>query len=105
MNNKPQISNGRRQTLLNAFKPVSPGSDYTLKANPSLAELNSKKAVAVYIEAKSHDTTDGAKWIIENTKTIGEDICKGLCNYFGLSYKSASPSFSGKLYRMHARII
>ncbi len=58
--------------------PVSPGPDYTLRANPSLAELNSTKAVAVYIEVEFHDTTDDAKWIIENAKTIGEAICKGV---------------------------
>lgn len=56
-------------------------------ANPSLSELNSTKAVAVYLEVEFHDTVEGAKWIIENTKTIGEAICKGVCNYFGITYK------------------
>ncbi len=88
------------QALLDAVAPVSPGSDYTLRANPSLAELNSTKAVAVYIEVEFHDNETGAKWIIENTKTIGEAICKGVCNYFGVSYKSDLVSPSGKLYRV-----
>ena len=88
------------QALLNAVAPVSPGPDYTLRANSSLAELNSTKAVAVYIEVEFHDTADGAKWIIENTKTIGEAICKGVCSYFGVPYKSDSTAPSGKLYRV-----
>ncbi len=88
------------QALLDAVAPVSPGPDYTLRVNPSLAELNSTKAVAVYVEVEFHDTTDGAKWIIENTKTIGEAICKGVCNYFGVTYKSDSATPSGKLYRV-----
>ncbi len=91
------------QALLDSVAPVSPGPDYTLRANPSLAELNSTKAIAVYIEVEFHDTADGAKWIIENTKTIGEAICKGVCNYFGVAYnsdKSESSAPSGKLYRV-----
>ena len=88
------------QALLNAVYPVSPGSDYPLRANPSLAELNGTKAVAVYIEVEFHDTTTGAKWIIENTKTIGEAICKGVCSYFGVAYKEDSTTPSGKLYRV-----
>lgn len=88
------------KAILDAVTPVSPGPDYTLRSNPSLAELNYTKAVAVYIEVGFHDTADGAKWIIENTTTIGEAICKGVCNYFGVSYKSDSTAPSGKLYRV-----
>ena len=88
------------QALLDSVAPVSPGPDYTLRANSSLAELNSTKAIAVYVEVEFHDTANGAKWIIENTKTIGEAICKGVCNYFGVSYKPDSTAPSGKLYRV-----
>ena len=56
------------QAILDSVAPVSPGPDYTLRANSSLAELNSTKAVAVYVEVEFHDTVEGAKWIIENTK-------------------------------------
>ena len=88
------------QAILDAVAPVSPGPDYTLRANSSLAELNSTKSVAVYVEVEFHDNVEGAKWIIENTKTIGEAICKGVCNYFGVAYKSDSTASSGKLYRV-----
>lgn len=88
------------QALLDAVAPVSPGPDYALRANSSLAELNSTKAIAVYVEVEFHDTETGAKWIIENTNTIGEAICKGVCNYFDVSYKSDSTAPSGKLYRV-----
>lgn len=87
------------QVLLDTVSPVSPGPDYTLRANPSLAELNSTKAVAVYVEIEFHDSVEGAKWIIDNTNTIGEAIFKGVCNYFGVTYKSGSSILSGKLYR------
>ena len=88
------------EAILVAVAPVSPGPDYTLRANSSLAELNSTKAVAVYVEVEFHDCAEGAKWIIENTKTIGEAICKGVCNYFGVAYKEGSTASSGKLYRV-----
>ena len=47
------------QALLGSVAPVSPGPDYTLRTNPSLAELNSTKAVAVYVEVEFQDTEDG----------------------------------------------
>ena len=88
------------QAILDTVAPISPGPDYTLKANSSLAELNSTKAIAVYVEVEFHDTTEGAKWIIENTKTIGEAICKGVCSHFGFTYKTDSSETTGKLYRV-----
>ena len=88
------------QAILDALAPISPGADYTLKANSSLAELNATKAIAVYIEIEFHDTVEGAKWIVENTEIIGESICKGICNYFGATYKLGSSECSRKLYRV-----
>lgn len=86
--------------ILDAVAPISPGKDYNLRVNPSLAELNSTKAIATYLEVEFHDTKKGAEWIINNTNTIGEAVAKGVCNYFGVEYKSA-PSFqSDKLYRV-----
>lgn len=64
--------------------------------NPSLAELNSTKAIAVYVECEFHDTKEGADWIISNAKSLGEAICKGVCNYYGVTYKENSD----KLYRV-----
>ena len=43
-------------------------------------------APCVYVEADFHDVPDIAKWLIENTVAVGEAICKGICNYFGVSY-------------------
>ena len=62
------------QAFLDAVAPVSPGPDYILRVNPSLAELNS-------------------------TKTIGKAICKGVCSYFGVTYKESSTELSGNFYR------
>lgn len=86
--------------ILNAVAPISPGSDYSLRVNSSLAELNSTKAIAVYLEVEFHDHTTGANWIINNVKAIGEAICKGVCDYYGVTYKEVSGESSGKLYRV-----
>lgn len=75
------------EAILNSVAPISPGNDYSLKVNPSLLELRSTKCVAVYLEVEFHDTLEGAKWIVSNNKNIGEAICKGVCDYFGIAYE------------------
>ena len=68
---------------------VSPGkTDYGVRANPELAELNGTNAVGVYIEVDFHDNPPIAKWLIENPKTVGEAIAKGVCNACRVEYKS-----------------
>ena len=57
-----------------------------MKVNPTLAELNSTKAIAVYVECEFHDTKEGAKWIINNVKSLGEVMCRGVGNYYGVTY-------------------
>lgn len=86
--------------ILNAVAPISPGPDYSLRANPGLAELNGTKAIAVYLEVEFHDTQDGANWIINNVKAIGEAICKGVCNYYRVAYETDESELSDKLYHV-----
>lgn len=93
------------KAILDAVAPISPGPDYSLRINPGLLELNSTKAIATYLEVEFHDTVAGANWIINNIKSIGEAICKGVCNYYDITYKPESenpePSaLSDKLYRV-----
>lgn len=84
-------------SILNAVAPISPGNDYTLRTNPELAELNSTKAIAVYVECEFHDSKEGSNWIINNVKPLGEAIAKGVCDYYGVTYKAKE---SEKLYRV-----
>ena len=81
---------------MNAVAPISPDSDYSLRVNPSLAELNSTKVIAVYVEREFHDTKEGADWIINNIKSLCEAIFKGVGNYYGVTYKENSD----KLYKV-----
>ena len=74
------------QAIFNRLAPITPGSDYSIRANTGLAELNSTKAIAVYVECEFHDTADGANFIINNTDKIGEAIAHGICDYFGTNW-------------------
>lgn len=61
-------------------------TDYGIRENPDLAELNSTNAIAVYIEVDFHDNKEVAKWIIDNPELIGEAICVGVCEGYGVKY-------------------
>ena len=76
------------EPIYREVQAVTPGGiDYGIRENPGLAELNSTNAVAVYVEADFHDNERIAKWLVENPKTVGEAICKGVCKAYGVEYK------------------
>lgn len=85
-------SNGRNacQAILNELGKISPGTADSISYQTGLYEINVPKALTVYVECEFHDTKTGSAWVINNTAKIGEAICKGLCSYFGIKYKSAS---------------
>ena len=97
-------NNKAGKAILDAVKPLTPGSDYTLRYRPELAELNATNAIAVYLEVEFHDTPDGAKWIINNVNAIGESIAKGVCSYYGVKYVApatvADKNVGNKIYRV-----
>lgn len=74
--------------LLEAVGAITPGPDFALVARSDLTELNSPKALALYLEVEFHDTIKGSNWIIKNISNIGEAIAKGMCDYFGVTYKA-----------------
>lgn len=74
------------QAIFNQLAPITPGSDYSIRSNTGLAELNSTKAIAVYVECEFHDTEEGASFIINNTDKLGEAIAHGVCDYYGVAW-------------------
>ena len=85
--------------------PVTPGNSENIRADSSLYEVKVPSAPTAYCECEFHDNANTAKWIIENTTLIGETIAKGICNYFGITYKASgstpsSKPVSGELYRV-----
>lgn len=85
-------SNGKKacDAVLAELGKISPGTTDNVKYETGLYEINVPKALTVYVECEFHDTTTGSNWIINNTANIGEAICKGLCNYYGVTYKKST---------------
>ncbi len=78
------------KAIYNVLAPLTIGESENIKERPELYEVNMPKAPTVYIEVDFHDVPEVAKWIIEHTKEIGETICKGVCDYYGVEYKAVS---------------
>lgn len=74
------------KAILAKLGPVTPGAPDMVQAYPSLFEIRVPKAPTAYIEADFHDVAAVADWIIDNTQEIGEAICAGICDYFGVQY-------------------
>lgn len=68
---------------------LSPGKSENIKVYDDLYEVRKPSAPTAYIEVDFHDVPSVAKWIIKNTTAIGETIARGICDYFGISFKSA----------------
>jgi N-acetylmuramoyl-L-alanine amidase len=86
--------------------PLTPGTSENIRVDASLYEVRAPKAPTAYIECEFHDNAEAAKWIVENTELIGEAIARGICDYFGVTYKEkeqpkpAEPVATDKLYRV-----
>ena len=87
--------------------PVTPGDSENIRVDSSLYEVRVPSAPTAYCECEFHDNPTAAKWIVENTTLIGETIAKGICNYFGITYKAGGSAStptqkptSGELYRV-----
>lgn len=93
----------KAQPIYNEVQAVTPGViDYGVREFPELYELNSTRAIAVYIEVDFHDNKSIAKWLVENAKTVGESIAKGVCKAYGVKYvgDNVTPQKTNKIYRV-----
>lgn len=77
------------KAILARLGPVTPGAPDMVQAYPQLYEIRTPKAPTAYIEADFHDVAAVADWIIDHTQEIGEAICQGVCDYFGVQYVAA----------------
>lgn len=67
--------------------PVTPGTSESIRADASLYEVRVPAAPTAYVECEFHDNPEAAKWIVENTGLIGETIARGICDYFGVTFR------------------
>ena len=85
-------SNGKKacDAVLKYLGAISPGTADSVKYHTGLYEINVPNALTIYVECEFHDTATGSDWIRNNITAIGEAIAKGMCSYFGYTYKAAS---------------
>lgn len=76
------------KAIFKHLAPITPGTSENIKEYPGLYEVKTPKAPTVYIEVDFHDVPSVAKWLVDHTSEIGEAICKGVCEHFGVAYKS-----------------
>lgn len=72
--------------ILARLGAITPGAPDMTQAYPTLYEVRVPKAPTAYIETDFHDVPEVAEWIIGHTAEIGEAICAGVCDYFGVEY-------------------
>lgn len=93
------------KAIFGQLAPITPGKSESISVNADLYEVRVPAAPTAYIECEFHDNATASKWIVENTGLIGETIARGICDYFGVSFKEkeqpkpAQPT-GDKLYRV-----
>ena len=75
------------QAIFNRLAPVTPGTSENIRVDTSLYEVRVPAAPTAYIECEFHDNPTASKWIVENTGLIGETIARGICDYFGVTFR------------------
>ena len=92
------------KAIFNRLAPVTPGTSENIRVDASLYEVRVPSAPTAYVECEFHDNATTAKWIVEHTVDIGEAIARGICDYFGVTYKEKeqpeSAASTDKLYRV-----
>lgn len=99
---------GRRlaQAIYDEVARITPTSDRGVKKGNHLYEIKSTVAPAALIEVAFHDHPEDAAWIKANYDAIAEAITKGICKYFGVTFKKpqeakpAEEAPEGKLYKV-----
>ncbi len=87
--------------IYQAVQDVTPGkTDYGVQVERIWAEVNSTKAIAVYLEVDFHDNPPIAKWLVENPDVVGEAIAKGVCKGYGVEYVAPAPVKPDVFYRV-----
>lgn len=75
------------KAIFNRLAPVTPGTSENIQVDASLDEVRVPSAPTTYIECEFHDNATTAKWIVAHTVDIGEAIARGICDYFGMTFK------------------
>jgi N-acetylmuramoyl-L-alanine amidase len=72
--------------IMDAVAPLTPGTADGVSAYPGLYEVEHSAGYCAYLELGFHDNAAEAQYIIDHTQELGEAICKGVCDYYGVEY-------------------
>ena len=61
-------------------------------------EIHATNMVSVYPELAFHDNPKDAKFIVEHKEELAQALCKGVCAYFGVEYKTQDEPDYKELY-------
>lgn len=75
------------KAVLEALAPITPGQSDNITVR-HFYEVRQAYAPVVYLEAAFHDHPEEAAWIIANKAQIGEAVCRGICDHYGVAYVS-----------------
>ena len=86
-----KVTNSQRlaEAIYKEVSAITPTADRGVKNGVpyKFAEIVTVKATSCIVEVAFHDNLEDAIWIISNIEQIGEAIAKGICNYFGVTFK------------------
>ena len=89
--------------IFKRLAPITPGTSESVQVN-DYDEIVIPSAPTAYVECEFHDNAATAQWIVEHTADIGEAIARGICDYFGVTYKAPEQpkpaATTDKLYRV-----
>ena len=90
------------KAIMNTVAPITPGESDGVSAYPGLYEVKTTNAPCAYLELGFHDNAEEAQYIIDHTDDLAEAICKGICNYYGVTYVAPAATSTGTktLYRV-----
>ena len=89
------------KAIFDVLAPLTPGMSDNMQMNQDLYEMYGTKCASVYVETDFHDNISESKWIVSHTAEIGETIAKGVCNFYGTTYKiNTSGTDPGSIYQV-----
>lgn len=62
-----------------------------IRPTTSIGEVSRTRAPAILIEFAYHDNPEDADWIRANIDPIAQAVVRGLCEYFGLPFRTPQP--------------
>lgn len=90
------------QAIYKYVSRETPGKDDGIREVTNLSEIVNTYGITAYIECEFHDNADLAKWIVNNIRTLGEAIAKGICEGIGVKYVEPYENETGEntLYKV-----